>query len=214
MPRSMTCATAPRYLMCPTGRSRGMIELVYPFKPPVTPDSEPVPQECRPIKGRVRGEGAQAGRACSLCEVRSDPGDEGGQLTSVDTDRKPLASKHGTCGEENPSGGKWFVLADGPAVADFHIWEMPLGSAWRSVGSHEVGPAQDAGREDWRGGHLRHLPQVQGAPVTPYLGGIAAPGLLRGLSSPAHLAEVLRVGGLQAGRDAWLKRPCGDHSGL
>jgi len=24
----------------------------------------------------------------------------------------------------NASGGKWFVLADGPGVADFHIWEM------------------------------------------------------------------------------------------
>lgn len=27
-------------------------------------------------------------------------------------------------GQDNISGGKWFVLADGPGVADFHIWEM------------------------------------------------------------------------------------------
>ncbi|CAE7366227.1 PGA [Symbiodinium sp. CCMP2592] len=26
--------------------------------------------------------------------------------------------------KDNASGGKWFVLADGPGVADFHIWEM------------------------------------------------------------------------------------------
>ena len=26
--------------------------------------------------------------------------------------------------KDNVSGGKWFVLADGPGVADFHIWEM------------------------------------------------------------------------------------------
>ncbi|CAE7410117.1 ODA11 [Symbiodinium natans] len=26
--------------------------------------------------------------------------------------------------KNNVSGGKWFVLADGPGVADFHIWEM------------------------------------------------------------------------------------------
>mmetsp|Transcript_4613 Transcript_4613/g.9345 ORF Transcript_4613/g.9345 Transcript_4613/m.9345 type:complete len:230 (+) Transcript_4613:24-713(+) len=26
--------------------------------------------------------------------------------------------------EDNASGGKWFVLQEGPGVADFHIWEM------------------------------------------------------------------------------------------
>ena len=26
--------------------------------------------------------------------------------------------------KDNLSGGQWFVLADGPGVADFHIWEM------------------------------------------------------------------------------------------
>eukprot|EP00435_Cladocopium_sp_Y103_P025734 s1142_g6.t1 len=26
--------------------------------------------------------------------------------------------------KDNLSGGKWFVLEDGPGVADFHIWEM------------------------------------------------------------------------------------------
>ncbi|CAE7157901.1 unnamed protein product [Symbiodinium pilosum] len=26
--------------------------------------------------------------------------------------------------KDNASSGKWFVLADGPGVADFHIWEM------------------------------------------------------------------------------------------
>ena len=39
---------------------------------------------------------------------------------------------------------------------------------------------------------------------------LATAGLLRGLSSPAHFAEVFRVGGLQARCDAWPKRPCVD----
>lgn len=31
--------------------------------------------------------------------------------------------------QDNLSGGKWFVLQDGPGVADFHIWEMWPGHA-------------------------------------------------------------------------------------
>ena len=29
-----------------------------------------------------------------------------------------------TRNQDNASGGKWFVLEEGPGVADFHIWEM------------------------------------------------------------------------------------------